>query len=88
MRATREPARKLMDDVTAVKWLPLQQAVEALTRPHEKAFLVSVGQSCAPSQRTFRTGGCRQRRLAKVPHVSRNHQSLIPPHGIKGFLNY
>jgi 8-oxo-dGTP diphosphatase len=45
MRATGEPARKLMDDVTAVKWLPLQQAVEALTRPHEKAFLVSVGQA-------------------------------------------
>ena len=27
MWAAGEPARKLMDDVTAVKWLPLQQAV-------------------------------------------------------------
>src|SRR6266853_1717275 len=27
MWAASEPARKLMDDVTAVKWLPLQQAV-------------------------------------------------------------
>jgi 8-oxo-dGTP diphosphatase len=45
MRATGEPARKLMDDVTAVKWLPLQQAVDTLTRPHEKAFLESVGQA-------------------------------------------
>ncbi len=45
MRAAGEPARKLMDDVTAVKWLPLQQAVDTLTRPHEKAFLVSVGQA-------------------------------------------
>ena len=44
MRAVGEPARKLMDDVTAVKWLPLQQAVDTLTRPHEKAFLVSVGE--------------------------------------------
>ena len=34
-----------MDDVTAVKWLPLQQAVDTLTRPHEKAFLISVGQA-------------------------------------------
>ena len=45
MRAVGEPARKLMDDVTAVKWLPLQQAVDTLTRPHEKVFLVSVGQA-------------------------------------------
>jgi 8-oxo-dGTP diphosphatase len=45
MRATGDPARKLMNDVTAVKWLPLQQAVDTLTRPHEKAFLMSVGQA-------------------------------------------
>ena len=45
MWAASEPARKLMDDVTAVKWLPLQQAVDTLTRPHEKAFLISVGQA-------------------------------------------
>lgn len=44
MRVTGDPARKLMDDVTAVKWLPLQQAIDTLTRPHEKAFLRSVGQ--------------------------------------------
>jgi 8-oxo-dGTP diphosphatase len=45
MRATGDPVRKLMDDVTAVKWLPLQEAVDTLTRPHEKAFLMSVGQA-------------------------------------------
>jgi hypothetical protein len=45
MRTAGDPARKLMDDVTAVKWLPLQQAVDTLTRPHEKAFLMSVGQA-------------------------------------------
>src|SRR3954454_22782835 len=45
MRATGNPARKLMDDVTAVKWLPLQEAVDTLPRPHEKAFLRSVGQA-------------------------------------------
>jgi 8-oxo-dGTP diphosphatase len=45
MRAAGDPARKLMDDVTAVKWLPLQQAIDTLTRPHEKAFLMSVGQA-------------------------------------------
>ena len=45
MRATGDPARKLMDDVTAVKWLPLQQAVNTLTRQQEKIFLGSVGQT-------------------------------------------
>jgi 8-oxo-dGTP diphosphatase len=45
MRAADQTARKLMDDVTAVKWLPLEQAIDALTRPHEKAFLISVGQA-------------------------------------------
>jgi 8-oxo-dGTP pyrophosphatase MutT (NUDIX family) len=45
MRAVGEPARKLTDDVTAVKWLPLQQAIDTLTRPHEKAFLMSVGEA-------------------------------------------
>ena len=49
MWAASEPARKLMDDVTAVKWLPLQQAVDILTRPHEKAFLLSVGQAALPT---------------------------------------
>jgi hypothetical protein len=36
--------RKPADDVTTVKWLPLRQAIDTLTRPHEKAFLVSVGE--------------------------------------------
>jgi 8-oxo-dGTP diphosphatase len=45
MRAADKPARKLMNDVTTVKWLTLQQAIDTLTRSHEKAFLVSVGQA-------------------------------------------
>jgi hypothetical protein len=44
MRAAGDPVRKPADDVTTVKWLPLRQAIDTLTRPHEKAFLVSVGE--------------------------------------------
>ena len=55
MRATGGPARKLKNDVTAVKWLQLEQAVDTLTRPHEKVFLMSVGpaalQAAEPSAR-------------------------------------
>jgi 8-oxo-dGTP diphosphatase len=43
MRAVGLPVRELTDDVKAVKWLPLKQAIETLSRPHEKVFLTHVG---------------------------------------------
>jgi 8-oxo-dGTP diphosphatase len=43
MGAAGQPTRKLMRDVRAVKWLPLEQAIERLTHPHERAFLRRVG---------------------------------------------
>jgi 8-oxo-dGTP diphosphatase len=43
MRANGPPTHELMDDVKAVKWLPLKEAVKTLTRPHEKVFLTHVG---------------------------------------------
>jgi 8-oxo-dGTP diphosphatase len=43
MQATDKPTRKLMRDVKAVKWLPLDQAIATLTHAHERAFLQRVG---------------------------------------------
>jgi 8-oxo-dGTP diphosphatase len=43
MRAMGPPVHELMDDVKAVKWLPLSEAVKTLTRAHEKVFLTHVG---------------------------------------------
>src|SRR5262249_58472959 len=43
MRATGSPSRELMDDVKAVKWLPLRQAITMLNRPHGKAVLTPAG---------------------------------------------
>jgi 8-oxo-dGTP diphosphatase len=43
MEAAGEQAYKLMDDVRAVDWLPLNAAVERLSRPHEQVFLENVG---------------------------------------------
>ena len=43
MRAIGAPRRKLMRDVKAVKWLPLDQAIKTLTHAHERAFLAQVG---------------------------------------------
>ena len=43
MRAIGPPVHELMDDVKAVKWLPLRDAIKTLSRPHEKVFLTHVG---------------------------------------------
>lgn len=37
------PARKLMRDVRAVEWLPLPDAIERLSRAHERLFLEHIG---------------------------------------------
>jgi 8-oxo-dGTP diphosphatase len=43
MRTIGGPVREPMRDVKAVKWLSLKQAVDTLTREHEKVFLAHVG---------------------------------------------
>jgi 8-oxo-dGTP diphosphatase len=43
MEAHGEQAHGLMHDVKAVAWLPLDEAVERLSRGHEQAFLANVG---------------------------------------------
>jgi 8-oxo-dGTP diphosphatase len=62
MRAAGRPSGSLMDDVKAVKWLPLKQAVATLSRPHEKVFLTHVGRAAFRafkklSRRKSRTAG-------------------------------
>jgi 8-oxo-dGTP diphosphatase len=43
MEAASEQTRPLMDDIRAVDWLPLDDAVARLSRGHEKTFLENVG---------------------------------------------
>lgn len=43
METSGEQAYELMDDVRAVDWLPLEAAVERLSRTYERAFLEHVG---------------------------------------------
>lgn len=43
MEAEAEPSRPLMKDITAVEWLPLDEALARLSRSHEQAFLAEVG---------------------------------------------
>ena len=79
MRAVGSPARELMDDVKAVKWLPLRQAIAMLNRPHEKVFLTHVGpialEHAKKSRRAKSRGLLRNgtARVAKVPAASVEH---------------
>jgi 8-oxo-dGTP diphosphatase len=43
MQAGNAPTRELMRDVKAVDWLPLDEAIERLSRGYERAFLEQVG---------------------------------------------
>jgi 8-oxo-dGTP diphosphatase len=43
MEADSEQTHELMNDIKAVAWLPLEEAVARLTRFHEQAFLAQVG---------------------------------------------
>lgn len=71
MLARRGPARKLMRDVRAVEWLPLDQAVKRLTRLHERAFLASVGpivlNDMARESRPAKTDASERIELAPLP---------------------
>jgi 8-oxo-dGTP diphosphatase len=62
MRPVGGRARRLMRDVKAVQWLPLDQAVRTLTHAHEQAFLAHVGpialEAASPS-RSQRAGNAR-----------------------------
>ena len=43
MEAEGGPVRKLMNDIKAVDWLPLDDALARLSREYERAFLTQVG---------------------------------------------
>jgi len=57
MRAVGGPARRLMPDVKAVEWLPLDEAIKRLSRSREQVFLRSVGPVAIKAiQRSARRG--------------------------------
>jgi 8-oxo-dGTP diphosphatase len=72
MRTTGGQVRELNNDVKAVKWLPLRQSIETLTRPHEKVFLTHVGPIALKSVRKSlrpksRAGGVKRRGRGSSP---------------------
>jgi 8-oxo-dGTP pyrophosphatase MutT (NUDIX family) len=98
MRASGLPVRELMDDVKAVKWLPLRQAIDTLSRPHEKVFLTHVGRialdyvkkSERGKSRTARGKGSSRRRgiAPAVEHVIAMDDKTRPNVFIKALGNW
>jgi 8-oxo-dGTP diphosphatase len=94
MEAVGEQVHELMNDVKAVEWLPLDAAVERLSRGYERAFLANVGPlaleaaAIAPAARRSRAKQPvlekrRVRQIAKppatVPIVVQPQPDLTPP---------
>lgn len=57
MEADAEPSRPLMKDITAVEWLPFDEALARLTRSHEQAFLQQVGPLALQARAGLRGNG-------------------------------
>lgn len=60
MEASRKPVAKLMKDVSAVRWLPLDQAVKKLTHEREREFLIKVGPQTREQLRKAKDGHGKQ----------------------------
>ncbi len=73
METSGKPTRDLMHDVTAVDWLPLNAAVDRLSRDHERAFLANVGPLALEAARRARE---RKQVVAKKP--PRRRRSVAP----------
>src|SRR6202051_985838 len=75
METSGEPTHALMDDIRAVDWLPLDAAVERLSRAYERAFLANVGpialESAALARRT-------KVKKQTVPETRRRQPAVAP----------
>ncbi len=78
METRGEQVHELMDDVRAVEWLPLDAAVERLSRAYERVFLANVGPlalEAAALARLQRRVGAKQ----PVPEKRRPRRVVAPP---------
>jgi 8-oxo-dGTP diphosphatase len=78
MGAKGAPCRELMDDVRAVDWLPLDAALERLSRGHERAFLANVGPLALAAAALARPSR-RPKAKPRVPEKRPSRQAVAPP---------
>jgi 8-oxo-dGTP diphosphatase len=75
MEAAGGPVRELMNDVKAVDWLPLDDALERLSRGYERAFLENVGPIALAAAAL---AGTTRRPRAKQPALERRRRTVAP----------
>jgi 8-oxo-dGTP diphosphatase len=77
MRAIGGRVRQLAYEIKAVKWLPLKQAIETLTRVHEKVFLANVGSAALKAvNRSVRDSGDQEEHRRRQSSIAPVEQSL------------
>ncbi|HET7889670.1 MAG TPA: NUDIX hydrolase [Bradyrhizobium sp.] len=83
METQGKPTRDLMRDVIAVDWLPLQAAVERLSRDHERAFLANVGplalESAALARRSRETKALAPAKPRRRVATPKSAPAISPP---------
>jgi 8-oxo-dGTP diphosphatase len=72
METSGKPTHDLTRDVIAVDWLPLNAAVERLSRDHERAFLANVGPLAVEASRRSRE------RVSVAPDRTRRRRVAAP----------
>jgi 8-oxo-dGTP diphosphatase len=83
MEAGGEPTHELMDDIKAVDWLPLDAAIERLSRGYERAFLENVGPIALESAALAQPA--RRARVKKQPTPEkRRRPAVAPPFAMPG----
>jgi len=75
MEASGSQSHELMDDVRAVDWLPLEAAVERLSRAYERAFLENVGPLALEAAAVARRPKAKRQ---PVPEKRRRAPALAP----------
>jgi 8-oxo-dGTP diphosphatase len=84
METSGEPTHELMDDIRAVDWLPLDAAVERLSRAYERAFLENVGPIALESAALAQSA--RRSRIKKqpAPEKRRRQTAVVPAPAMPG----
>jgi 8-oxo-dGTP diphosphatase len=79
METSGAQAYELMDDVRAVDWLPLEAAVERLSRSYERAFLANVGPLALEAAALTRLPRPIRVKKQPVPEKRRRRPVVAPP---------
>ncbi len=93
MEASRKPVAKLMKDVSAVRWLPLDQAIRKLTHEREREFLIRVAPQIHHHLETVRgerkkQKGAADTSQAPLEEVAPRHYARASGEGVRVRASY